>query len=168
MSEQGTVPAQAVPAKRSHTLRNVLLVLLGLAILGVGGCAAFLAVAANEVTEAVESAEAADALPGGVDNPLTIVEGQAFEVSGFHYAPGWIVTADRSGDVGIEELKVTNGRSEKDSAIVEIKLWSGNEVLALANCSTEPIAVGTTTALDCFSADPLPPEYDRITINDTF
>ena len=63
---------------------------------------------------------------------------------------------------------MTNNRDDKDSALVEIKFWSGDEVLALADCTTEPIAVGTTTTLNCVSTDSIPKNYDRVTINDTF
>ena len=65
-------------------------------------------------------------------------------------------------------LKVTNNRSDKDSALVEIKVWKGTEVVALADCSTDPIDVGTTVKVSCTSTDKLPNNFDKITINDTF
>ncbi|MGW4019133.1 hypothetical protein ACXN1G_13585 [Rhodococcus ruber] len=123
---------------------------------------------ATVVNDAIETGQAEDAAPGGPDNPLTIVEGQAFEVSGFQYSSGWRVTEDALGDVNIEGLKVTNSRDEKDGALVEIKFMRGNEVVALVDCTTEQIPVGQTTTLNCISADDLPADYDRITINDTF
>ena len=63
---------------------------------------------------------------------------------------------------------MTNERDKKDSALVEIKLWKGSEVLALADCTTEPIAPNTTVTLSCLSGDKLPKKYSKITINDTF
>jgi hypothetical protein len=156
------------PVKQSHTARNILIVLGVLFILGVGGCLAVVGLAGNAVNDAIEEAEADDAKPGGPDNPLTIVEGQAFEVDGFSYAAGWSVGKDSIDDVDVQGLKVTNNRDKKDSALVEIKFWNGSEVLALADCTTEPIAQNTTTAVSCFSADKLPAAYDKITINDTF
>ncbi|MBM7458780.1 hypothetical protein ACIBED_08115 [Rhodococcus coprophilus] len=161
-------PPAPPPPTKSHALRNVLLALLAVFVLAVGGCLAFIAVAGNEVNEAIESAEVEDAAPGGPDNPLTIAEGQPFEVAGFQYAPGWSVTQDALGDVQVEGLRVTNNRDDSDAAIVEIKFMNGNEVVALANCTTEQIPVGQTTSLNCISADDLPATYDRITINDTF
>lgn len=161
-------PLQEPPPKKSHTVRNILLAVLAVFILGLGGCIALISVTANEVNEAIESGEAQDAAPGGPDNPLTIVEGQPFEVSGFRYAAGWTVTEDALGDVAIEDLKVTNSRDSKDGALVEIKFMQGNEVVALANCTTEQIPTGQTTTLNCVSADDFPTDYDRITINDTF
>lgn len=151
------------PPKKSHTLRNVLLVLIGLAVLGVGGCFAVVGMAANEVSDSIEK----DAnKSGGTDNPKTITPGKAFEVDGFNYAAGWRLVDNFGLDV--KGLKVTNNRSEKDSAIVEIKLWRGSEVLAVADCTTEPIAVDTTTSVTCLSGDKLPKSYDKVTINDTF
>ena len=68
----------------------------------------------------------------------------------------------------ITNLKVTNNRDDKDSAIVEIKFWKGSEVLASADCTTSPIAPGTTARVTCISGDKLPKSYEKITINDTF
>ncbi|MFF0817722.1 DUF2510 domain-containing protein [Rhodococcus sp. NPDC003318] len=164
----GPPPPAPQPPKKSHTLRNVVLVLVALCVLAIGGCFAFLGVAANEVNEAIETADAEDAAPGGPDNPLTITEGQPFEVSGFQYAPGWSVTEDALGYAQVEGLKVTNTRDDKDGAIVEIKFMNGSEVVALVDCTTEQIPVGQTTSLNCFGGDEFPAEYDRITINDTF
>lgn len=165
---QGGYPAQTPPPKKSNTTRNILLAILAVFVLAIAGCVAFLGLTATVVNDAIETGQAEDAAPGGPDNPLTIVEGQAFEVSGFQYSSGWRVTEDALGDVNIEGLKVTNSRDEKDGALVEIKFMRGNEVVALVDCTTEQIPVGQTTTLNCISADDLPADYDRITINDTF
>jgi hypothetical protein len=159
-------PASA-PEKKSHTLRNVLLVVLALVVLSFAGCVALLGSAVNEADKAIKNSEAKDEEPGGPENPLTIEEGKAFEVSGFKYKAGWRVVDD-FGTVGVERLRVTNDRDTKDSAIVEIKFLRGDEVVALADCTTEQIPVGQTTKVDCASGDELPKRYDRITINDTF
>lgn len=44
----------------------------------------------------------------------------------------------------------------------------GSEVVALADCTTEPVNVGQTTTLGCISADDFTDDYDAITINDSF
>lgn len=162
-----SAPASAAPEKKSHTLRNVLLVILALIVLSFVGCVAFLGTAVNEADKAIKNSEAKDEEPGGPENPLTIEEGKAFEVSGFSYKAGWKVVDD-FGTVGINRLRVTNNRDTKDGAIVEIKFLVGDEVVALADCTTEQIPVGQTTKVDCGSGDELPKKYDRITINDTF
>jgi hypothetical protein len=158
----------AAPAKQKHTVRNVLLVVIALFVLFIGGCLAFVGGVANDVSNSIEDAEEKDQEPGGPDNPLTITEGEAFSVSGFDYAAGWSVEDDGLGSPDLADLKVTNNRDDKDSALVEIKFMKGSEVLAVADCTTEPVAVGETTTLSCLSADELPEDYDRITINDTF
>jgi hypothetical protein len=164
LTEQGTwVPV--APPKKKHTVRNVLLILLALTGLGIAGCTALVAGAANEVSDSIE---ADSNKPGGTDNPLTISEGKEFEVDGFEYAAGWTIGKDAIGDLDVKGLKVTNKRDDKDSALVEIKLWQGTEVVALSDCTTEPIGVGTTVSLSCMSADPLPKAFDKVTINDTF
>lgn len=178
MQDSGPPPAAATPPsaptsqgpeKKSHTFRNVILVILALIVLSFAGCIALLGGAVNEADKAIKNSEAKDEEPGGPDNPLTIKEGQAFEVSGFEYKAGWKVVDDGIGDVGIEGLRVTNNRDTKDGAIVEIKFLKGDdEVVALADCTTEQIPEGQTTKVDCVSADKLPKNYDKITINDTF
>lgn len=161
-------PVMTAPAKKSHTVRNVLLILIAVFVLFVGGCLALVGGAANEVSKSIDKEVAKDSEPGGPDNPLTIEEGKKFSVSGFDYAAGWKISDDGLGSVDVKGLKVTNNRESKDSALVEIKLMQGSEVLALADCTTEPVAVGQTTTLSCLSGDDLPTSYDRITINDSF
>jgi hypothetical protein len=163
-TEQGTW-APVKPPKKKHTVRNIFLILILLTGLGIAGCTALVGGAANEISNSIEE----DAnKPGGTDNPLTITEGKAFEVDGFNYAAGWSIGKDAVGDLDVKGLKVTNNREDKDSALVEIKLWKGAEVVALTDCTTEPIGVDTTVSLSCLSADKLPQGYDKITINDTF
>lgn len=151
--------------KKKHTVRNVILISIVVFIALVGGCMALIGGAANEVSKSIEE----DAnKPGGTNNPLTISPGKPFEVDGFNYAAGWKVTKNAFGDAEIKGLKVTNNRDDRDSSLVEIKFWKGSEVLALVDCTTEPIGVGTTVRLGCVSGDKLPARYDKITINDSF
>lgn len=161
-------PAPYQQPRKSHTVRNVLLILVAVFVLFVGGCLALIGGAANEVSKSIDNAEKQDQEPGGPDNPLTIKEGRKFSVSGFDYSAGWKVTDDGIGSPDIKGLKVTNNRDDKDSALVEIKFMKGSEVLAVTDCTTEPVAVGETTTLSCISADQIPRSYDRITINDSF
>lgn len=156
------------PQKKSHTLRNVLLILLLLGVLIIGGCMALIGGAVNEVDKAIKEQNSQDAQPGGADAPMEIKPGQAFEVRGFSYQPGWKVGKDALGDFEIKGLKVENNRDEEDSALVEIKVWRGSEVLASSDCTSDSIAPGTTVTLSCLSADKMPKSYDKITINDTF
>lgn len=168
--QQGYAPGyQGTPSSGSSNTTKIVLIVIGVLILLVGGgCLAVATLVGGAVNEAVETIEREDNQPGGPDNPLEITEGEAFEVSGFDYDPGWSVVGDFVDDADVEGLKVTNNREDADSAFVEIKLWSGNEVLATVDCYTDEIAVGTKVSVDCSSFDDLPASYDRITINDTF
>jgi hypothetical protein len=161
----GGAPAPITPTKKTHTVRNVFLGIMLAGILLVGGCFALVGAGLNAADKSItEDANKA----GGTDNPLTIHAGQSFEVDGFHYDNGWSVHKDGLGDLTVSGLKVTNNRASKDSALVEIKFWKGKEVIGLADCTTEPIAVGTTVTLSCLSTDRAPKGYDRISINDAF
>jgi len=158
-------PAGTTPPKKKHTVRNVILVIIVLVILVIGGCMALIGKAADDIDKSIKKDENK---PGGTHNPMKIVPGKPFEVDHFNYKGGWKVGKDMIGDVDITGLKVTNNRSDKDSALVEIKFWRGKEVLALADCTTDPIDVGTTVTVSCGSTDKLPKSYDKITINDSF
>lgn len=164
-SQAPLAPEYAQPQKKSHTVRNVLLGIVLLMVLVVGGCLALVGTAANEVGKAIEEN---DNRAGGANNPMAIEEGKAFDVAGFNYADGWKVAKEFGGYATVKQLKVTNNREDRDSALVEIKFWKGSEVLALVDCTTEPIAPDTTVSLSCMSGDKLPKAYDKVTINDTF
>lgn len=160
-------PAQAPPPKKSGALKWILIVLFIVGILCCGGfaaCTAGVFGAADEVSKSIEAEESEE---GGTENAKKITEGEAFEVRGFNYAEGWSVTEEYDM-IEIENLKVTNNRDERDSALVDIKFMKGDEVLASVDCTTDPIQKGQTVTVDCSSTDDLPSDYDTITINDMF
>ncbi|MFA6300692.1 MAG: hypothetical protein WC642_16100, partial [Nocardioides sp.] len=157
-----------VPQKESHTLRNVLLILGLVFLLFAGGCVALVGLAANEVDNAVEEITENDDAPGGVNNPLEITEGEGFEVYGFEYQDGWSIAADSVGDIDIVDLKFENNRDEADSAYAEIKFFADNELVGMTSCSSEVAEVGQIVPMVCFSAEDLPPTYDKITIADSW
>ncbi|WP_068252987.1 hypothetical protein [Janibacter corallicola] len=138
----------------------VLLVCCG----GFAACTAGVIGTADEVSKSMDSDASKS---GGVDNPMTITEGEAFEVDGFKYAAGWKVTRE-FGSAAITGLKVTNDRDSRDSLWADVKLKKGSEVLATLDCMTDEIQPGETVTVDCTSADKLPDDYDKITINDSF
>jgi len=160
-------PYGAQPVKKSHTARNILIVFGVLFMVMVGGCIAVVAVVGDRVNDAVN-----DDTLGGPNNPLTITEGQAFEVNGFEYDAGWTITADPlDATLVINDLKVTNNRGKADRLFTEIKLLSGNEVVATINCDgggIDKIAEGNTITVNCYSTDSLPAAYDKVTIQDAF
>ena len=166
-SQQMSQPPAQVQ-KKSSPWKWILITLVVLFLVCGGGFAACTAGVLGTANEVGESIESEDAQPGGPDNPLEISEGEAFEVSGFAYAEGWSISEGPMGDMVINDLKVTNNRDTKDSAIVEIKLLKGSEILATADCTSDQLQPGQTATLDCMSADEVPADYDTITINDTF
>ena len=162
-TENGWQPT--APPKKKRTALKVILALLVLGLLGTIGMVSCLAAGAKSVGDSIsQNANKA----GGDSNPMTITPGKAFSVDHFDYKAGWKIQKDVLGDLDVKGLKVTNHRDRKDSALVEIKLWKGTEVVALADCTTEPIMPGTTVSPSCTSTDKLPKKYDKVTINDTF
>ena len=157
-------PYGGQPVRQSHTARNILIVFGVLFLLFVGGCIAVVAVVGDKFNDAVNDDSA-----GGPNNPLTITVGKAFEVNGFEYAEGWSVVADANGFASVDNLKLTNNRGKSDRLLVEIKLLSGNEVLATLTCGDyQSIAEDTTITVSCTSGDTLPATYDKVTIQDSF
>ena len=163
LTESGWMPIK--PPKKNRTFLKVFLALCAFGVISVIGLLAVCGAGANEVAKSIDqNANKA----GGDSNPMVITEGKAFEVDGFNYSKGWSLGKDVLGDLNIKGLKVTNNRDNIDSALVEVKVWKGTEVLALADCTTEPIGVGTTVTPTCTSTDALPKNFTKITINDTF
>ena len=70
MSQQH--PSQEQVAPKSHKVRNIVLVIVGLIILSCGGCFAVTGAFFNEVDKEIKKSEKEDKLPGGPDNPMTI------------------------------------------------------------------------------------------------
>ena len=160
-------PYLTQPVKQSHTARNILIVFGVIFLLFVGGCIAVVAVVGNEVNDAVN-----DDSPGGPNNPITIAEGEAFEVRGFDYADGWSIVGEPVSQTWhIDNLKMTNHRGKADRLLVEIKLINGSEIVATTLCTVDDgfnkIPEDITVTVDCVSSDPLPQAYDKITIQDS-
>jgi len=130
------------PPNKKRTFLKVFLALITAGIVGTIAVIVMISSVSNSISEN-------DNKPGGHSNPMTITEGKAFEVDGFNYAAGWKIADVGIGDFTVKGLKVTNNRDKQDSALVEIKLWKGNEVLALTDCTTEPVAPGITVTLCC-------------------
>ena len=159
-------PYVTQPVEKSHTARNILIVFGVLFLLCVGGCVAAIVVATDKVDNTLN-----DDSPGGPNNPITITEGQAFEVRGFEYADGWSIVGEPVSQTWhVDDLKMTNNRGKSDRLLVEIKLLNGGEVVATSSCTVgdgfNKIAEGTTVTVTCVSSDPLPAAYDKVTIND--
>lgn len=161
-------PYGYAPQKPNHTVRNVLLVLAGVFVLFFGGCVALVGLAANEVDNVIEDIEANDQLPGGADNPLEIRAGQPFSVYGFDYQSGWSVGPDEFGEIEVLDLKFENNRDEPDSLLADLRFIRGNEVLATATCSSDQASVGQIVPVECYGIDPIPTDYDTITIQDSY
>lgn len=153
---------QPVAPAKSHLARDLLIVFGLLFLLFVGGCVAITAVIADKAEDVIN-----DDTPGGPNNPLTIEPGDGFEVAGFEYAEGWTLGPDASGLLSVEGLKVHNDRDKTDQAWVTISVLLDDEVLATSSCTSDSrIAQDRTVTLTCISSDPMPTDYDQVTIQD--
>jgi hypothetical protein len=154
---------QYTQSNTPSTLRKSLSVLsLGL-MLVVGGCSD----GGDAKTGDSSSASSVQAQKASASKKTTeITEGQAFSHDAFDYAAGWKIT---HGEVtwNIDGLKAENTSSSPHYNAIQIKLWKAGAELVMLSCgSGKPVAPGASVSLDlCLSTDPLPPAYDKITIN---
>lgn len=156
----GAYPYQ--PPKKSHTLRNVLLILGVLGVLFCGGCLAVTGAFVNEVDKAVEEEEKNDA-------PTVIQEGEAFEHDGYKVDAGWKVGKDALDDMDITGMSATNtGDEGRRSALLDITFLKGTTVVASVTCSSQELDKGQSSKLDCSSFDDYTTEYDTIKVADAF
>ncbi|MDX6326111.1 MAG: hypothetical protein QOK15_2465 [Nocardioidaceae bacterium] len=158
------------PPKQSHVLRNVLLILAGLLVLGCGGCFAVVGFGLNQANKAITKAQENDTRPGGPANPLDVQEGRAFAINGMDFHRGWRL--DSSGPAGttIENLQVTAHRQgdQQVTELVTFTFYRHGRVLSEATCAAEPLSYGETADVTCTPTGRVLEHVDRVTVNDTF
>lgn len=161
--QQGYYQQGPTPEKK-HTLRNVLLILIGLGILFIGGCAVLLGAFVNEVDKAIDE-EAAN------DKPKTVKPGRAFEHDGYKIDAGWKVAED-FGTFTINGLRVTAAEADPDlpdsgrTALLTFRLYNGTENLAEIDCNGKELQLGESSRMDCFSGDAYNTDYKTIKVSD--
>jgi hypothetical protein len=162
---QPQAPYQAQPPRKKHTVRNILLILVLMFVLGVGGCMALIAGAANEADKALKG-EAAN------DRPTSIAAGKAFEHDGFALAGGWKVQPERFGGATIKGLTVTlkdDQETPSRSALLTFRLYNGKTVVSEIECSSNEMQQGETSGMDCISLDSKKiGKWDTIKVSDMF
>jgi hypothetical protein len=137
------------PSKKKHTVRNVLLILCGLAILFIGGCAVLFGAALNEADKALDKETEND-------RPTVVEEGKTFEHDGYSVAGGWSVKPEQFGGATIKGMKVTleddQGMAGR-AAQFTFRLYNGSEVVTEIECSSNEMQEEETSTIDCFSLD---------------
>lgn len=155
---QGPGPyVYAPPPKKKHTVRNVLLVLVGLCVAGVAGCAALLGSAVESIDDEAKH-----------DKPSEVVEGKAFEHDIWKVRRGWQVTSDGLGGVTIKGMRAKLTGDSADTAMFTIQLNRGHDVLASLDCTGSEVEPGQSAPLSCFSADDMPKKWGSVTVQDSW
>lgn len=148
------------PPKKKHTLRNVLLILLGCFVLFVGGCVALIGSAADEASKALDE-EAKN------DKPTVIEEGAAFTHDIWKAQDGWTINAGGAvGMVEIKGLRVKNIGDNADTALLTFTLDRGNNVLAAIECSSPEAQPGQVVRMSCVGDEAPAGEWDTVTVKD--
>lgn len=155
------------PQGKNNTTRNVLLIVGAVVILFCGGLFALGVVFFNNIDETFESDYV-----GSENDPITVEEGEAFEIRGFEYEAGWSISGPAAGGAdfdAITGLRATNQRDDEDSerASLTFSLVRDNEVLGEIDCTTgASVRFERAVTLDCFGTDADPGPYDEIEVFD--
>ncbi|WP_166140435.1 hypothetical protein [Nocardioides ochotonae] len=156
-------PNYYVPPQKSNVLRNVLLILCAVAVLFIGGCAVTVGFLFKEVGESIDEGLSKD-------EPVVVAEGKAFQRDGFEVEKGWKVAPADFGDLTITGLEValnededTDGRTARFS----FRFYDGKRVAAEADCYSNEMQPGESSAMECGSFDP-DTTYDTIKVADTW
>ena len=162
MSQQypGPPPQQwQVPPPKKHTVRNVLLVLAVLFVLGIGGCVAFLGAVGNDIANETKKQEDRAA-------PRAVTVGKAFDLGKHQTLAGWSVK-NEGGRFTIT-AKVKNISNTTSTSFIHLKFIDPKgEVLGNVQCSSGDLEPGQTQALSCIP-DGTYGKYAQVTAEATF
>jgi hypothetical protein len=161
------------PAKKKHTVRNVLLITSGLILDFVVACSV---VVANGMDEAVNGS-APDtthwSTPGAVPDrgaPRAVAVGKAFTIGKHRFEPGWKVSNEAYIGPRISGT-VTNVSEDTSTAFFHIKVLKGSKVVANFQCNTNDLEPKQSEDVDCYNSvdnSGKLGKYDRVTAEATF
>ncbi len=159
-------PYAQMPQQKSNTTRNVLLIVGGVVLLFCAGIVAFFVWVVNNVDEAFDPD-----YRGSEDDPLTVAEGEAFEIRGFEYDDGWTVRAAPAGtgDLEITGLRTTNARDDEDaeSAYLVFRFYRDDEQLASISCGgVYNLAHDRSATIECTTYGADVTGFDEIEVYD--
>lgn len=150
------------PPKKKHTVRNVVLALIGVGVLGFAGCAALVGSAVDDVDDALQE-EAKN------DRPHPIGEGEAFTHDIWKAKPGWKIKVGGPLEmVRIRGLRVENVGDSADTAMLTFTLDRGKNVLASIDCSSPQAQPGQVVRMSCIGDDAPKGDWNTVTVRDVF
>ncbi len=163
-------PYGQVPPQRPRTTRNVLIVVGVVIVAFCAGLVGLGVLAVNKVDDGFDSAFNED-YRGSQNDPLTLEEGESFEIRGYSYAEGWTLTPNSDYDDQITGLKATNNDADTESynrISLVFTFYSGDEALGQVDCrSAVSLRRGKSTTLDCSSSETVPSGYDTLEVYDS-
>jgi hypothetical protein len=169
----GGTPSPYQPKKggSGKTIAIVVAVIVLVVLLFCGGIIGLIIWAANNVEDEFDEFES-DRV-GGPDNPITVTEGESFEIDGIEYADGWriVPAADDTSQDAIVGLQGENDRSDESSENVSLQftfVTGDTEVGSLSCYSDGPISYGNTEELNCSAYDAIPDSYDGIEVSASY
>jgi hypothetical protein len=140
----------------------IVAVVVGVILLFCGGIVALVVWIAQSVDDALPDRDR----PGGPDNPISVTEGEEFEIDEFEFESGWTVQADEYDSLDIVGLRAenTDEGGPADSIYVYFTFIDDNVELGDISCSASSVKPGRTANMDCSGFDDIT-GYDEIEVN---
>jgi hypothetical protein len=167
----GGTPSPYQPRKSGSgkTIAIIVGVIVLVVLLFCGGFVALIVWAANNAEDAINEYDTDRR--GGRDNPITVAEGESFEIDGVEYAEGWRIqppTEEHDTAVRIVDLKAENDRDDESSEYVSLTftfVGADDVEVGQISCSSDgQISHGRTEVLDCAGYD-VGLDYDHIEVS---
>lgn len=159
----------APPPTGGNSSRNIIIIVVVLVVLLCGGLIlapiAFFVWFANEVDNSFDSD-----YRGGRDNPITVEEGEAFEIRDFRYAEGWSVNPTATGFNGqaITGLIVKSENEDAESSLsITFEFERDDVLLGTVTCrSPTVLRDGRSAQMECDNTGTDITGYDEIAVYD--
>ncbi len=153
---------------KSHTTRNVLLIVGVLVVLFCGGVVGLGIWAFNTASDGIDSAFDTE-YEGSEDDPVEVDEGDSFSIRGFDYGDGWSVNTDTTTQtVTIDDLVVTNNRDDEESysLFLTVSFYSDGQGVGELTCSSPTtVRYEKKAEMSCTGYD-VPSDFDSLEIFD--
>lgn len=155
----------------------ILLGVLLLLLLCCGGtfaaCSAGIVGASSAASSGLESYSSSSSVsankPGGVNNPLTVSEGDSFTIGDLSFASGWQLKDEEYLGKGIPSMTVTNNGSSSESVYIDVMFYEGSTKLSdEISCSASVLAPGESGQLNCAGHLSEGQTYDTIKVAEAY
>jgi hypothetical protein len=156
------------PQQKSHTTRNVLIIVTVLVVLFCGGATTFVIWAFSSIGDSIDTSFN-DEYEGSENDPIAVEQGEAFSIRGFDYDEGWSIGPEPGldGYVNLTGLSVTNDSHDgAETVFLVFEFLDGQETLGDLRCTSNATVRSDRTVKMSCNASEIPGSYDSIEVYD--